>query len=172
MPKIAPQEQALKIIGLRAVFGEKYPPMVRVVSIGVPVADLLKHPDDPKVARATRIEFCGGTHLPNTGDAERFVVTSEESVSKGIRRIVALTGTAAADVIAQGKVIESLIAQSKTAADATLPTLIAALQKSISGGVVPLLTKRRAQAAIAELQDRYKKWQKAAKPAARPERGV
>ncbi len=97
----APQEQALKINGLRAVFGEKYPPMVRVVSIGVPVADLLKDPANAKW-RQYSIEFCGGTHLKNTGDVDGFVVTAEESVSKGIRRIVALTGDAAAAAASRG----------------------------------------------------------------------
>src|SRR4029078_3111173 len=72
----APQEQALKINGLRAVFGEKYPPMVRVVSIGAPVKDLLANPADPKW-RSFSIEFCGGTHLPNSSDAQAFAITSE-----------------------------------------------------------------------------------------------
>jgi alanyl-tRNA synthetase len=90
----APQEQALTINGLRAVFGEKYPPMVRVVSIGVPVADLLKDPGNEKW-RQFSVEFCGGTHLKSSTDVEAFAITAEESVSKGIRRIVALTGSAA-----------------------------------------------------------------------------
>ena len=165
--EIAPQEQALKIHGLRAVFGEKYPPMVRVVSVGVPVADLLKDPSNTRW-KGYSIEFCGGTHLPNAADADRFVVTGEESVSKGIRRIVALTGQPAKDAIMQGQVIDSLIAQGKSTSEASLPGVIAALQKAISGANVPLVAKRRGQSAVTEMQDRHKKFtrQQGAQPAA------
>jgi len=37
------------------------------------------------------IEFCGGTHLENTREAEQFVILSEEGIAKGIRRITAVT---------------------------------------------------------------------------------
>ncbi|HEY2587294.1 MAG TPA: alanine--tRNA ligase [Tepidisphaeraceae bacterium] len=155
----APQEQALKINGLRAVFGEKYPPMVRVVSIGVPVADLLKDPANSKW-RQFSVEFCGGTHLKNAADAGGFVITAEESVSKGIRRIVALTGDAAREVVSRGESVETQLESAKGKPDAELPTVIAELHKSIGAGDLSLRTRRRAQATIAELQDRYKKWEK------------
>ena len=158
----APQEKALKINGLRAVFGEKYPPMVRVVSIGAPVADLLANPDNP-AWRQFSVEFCGGTHLRNTADAGGFVITAEESVSKGIRRLVALTGDGATAVLAQGKSVDALVSEARTRPEAELPATIASLQKSISAGDLSLRTKRRAQAAIAELQDKLKKWEKANK---------
>jgi len=157
-----PQEQALKIHGLRAVFGEKYPPMVRVVSIGVPVSELLSNPEDPKW-RQFSVEFCGGTHLKNTAEAGTFVITEEESVSKGVRRIVALTGDAAQAVLAQDKEIESLITDAAARPEAQLPQSIAALQKAIASGDLSLRAKRRAQATAAELQDRFRKWEKAAK---------
>ena len=36
-------------------------------------------------------EFCGGTHIGNTGEAEAFVVLCEEGIAKGVRRITGLT---------------------------------------------------------------------------------
>jgi len=86
--------QAKAIEGLRAVFGETYPDPVRVVSIGVPVDELLANPSSP-VGMKHSIEFCGGTHLRDIGHARRLIITSEEAISKGIRRVVAVTGAEA-----------------------------------------------------------------------------
>ncbi|XP_008410788.1 alanine--tRNA ligase, cytoplasmic [Poecilia reticulata] len=90
----APLAQAKAIQGLRAVFDETYPDPVRVVSIGTPVQELLDDPNSPAGSLAS-IEFCGGTHLQNSGHAAPFVVVSEEAIAKGIRRIVAVTGAEA-----------------------------------------------------------------------------
>lgn len=158
----APQEQALKINGLRAVFGEKYPPMVRVVSIGAPVEELLKDPTNAKW-RQYSIEFCGGTHLKDSSEAQGFVVTAEESVSKGIRRIVALTGDAAKKATALAGELDAAIAKAKTIAEANLPAEIATIQKLLAAAGLPLRAKRRGQAAVAELQAKLKTWEKSQK---------
>jgi len=158
----APQEQALKINGLRAVFGEKYPPMVRVVSVGVPVGDLLKNPDNPKW-REYSIEFCGGTHLRASGDAAAFVITAEESVSKGIRRIVGLTGDAARQAQELASQLGVAVEQAKSSPESNIPTAITAIQKSLAAPGLPLRAKRAAQGAVAELQAKYKTWEKANK---------
>jgi alanyl-tRNA synthetase len=162
----APQEQALKINGLRAVFGEKYPPMVRVVSIGVPVADLLKNPSDEKW-RQFSVEFCGGTHLKSTADVESFAITAEEYVSKGIRRIVALTGNAASMALGESKELLGAVDKARSAPESELATAIGGLQKQL-GAIenIPLRVKRRVQAAVTELQAKLKAWEKAQQKAA------
>ena len=80
-------DDAKAIPGVRAMFGEVYPDPVRVVKVG----------DDCSV------EFCGGTHISNTAEAEAFVLTEETAVAKGIRRITALTRDAAKKAIEKGK---------------------------------------------------------------------
>ncbi|CAH3042742.1 unnamed protein product [Pocillopora meandrina] len=87
--KESPLATAKDIQGLRAIFEEVYPDPVRVLSIGASFDELQ---DDPQAGYKYSVEFCGGTHLQNTGHMKSFVLVSEEAISKGIRRIVALTG--------------------------------------------------------------------------------
>jgi alanyl-tRNA synthetase len=79
--QVMPLAEAKKVPGVRAVFGEKYPDPVRVITIGN--------------AADCSAEFCGGTHLKHTGQIGALKIVSEESVAKGVRRITALTGRSA-----------------------------------------------------------------------------
>ncbi len=80
---LMPIEQA-RTLGAMALFGEKYPDIVRVVQMG----DFSK-------------ELCGGTHLDSVGQVGLFKIVGEESVSAGTRRITGLTGKAALDHVRQ-----------------------------------------------------------------------
>lgn len=89
-------ETAKSINGVRAVFGETYPDPVRVVSVGKPIEDLLADPSNSEWQRYS-VEFCGGTHVTKTNDIKYFVILEESGIAKGIRRIVAVTGTEAVE---------------------------------------------------------------------------
>ncbi|MHC5025570.1 MAG: alanine--tRNA ligase [Planctomycetota bacterium] len=88
---VLPLEAGRRISGLRAVFGEKYPDPVRVVSVGPSIQELGADPERRAWEKAP-IEFCGGTHLDNTSDAGAFVITGQQGLAAGIRRITAMTG--------------------------------------------------------------------------------
>ena len=75
---------AARRAGAMMLFGEKYPDPVRMVSMG-----------------SFSKELCGGTHLSNTQQVERFEILSEEGVAAGTRRIVAITGDKAKQYAAQ-----------------------------------------------------------------------
>jgi len=84
------KKDALQISALRIITGEDYPDPVRVVSVGLDITSIIADPKNPKWFDGS-IEFCGGTHLDNTGEAQDFIIVSEEGISKGVRRIVAVT---------------------------------------------------------------------------------
>ena len=90
--KDVPLATAREIVGVRAVFGETYPDPVRVVSVGVEVEELLQNVKDPKWKEVS-VEFCGGTHVQQTGDIKDLIILEESGIAKGIRRIIAVTGT-------------------------------------------------------------------------------
>ena len=74
---LVPLEKAQEINGVRAVFGERYPDPVRVVSVGVGVDRLLSDPGSAEWMGYT-VEFCGGTHLETTDGARRLVIVHEQ----------------------------------------------------------------------------------------------
>jgi alanyl-tRNA synthetase len=89
--KDVPLHIADTIRGVRRIFEEKYPNPVRVVSVGIPLDTILADVNNEKW-ESISIEFCGGTHVAKTGDIKELVILSEESIAKGIRRILAITG--------------------------------------------------------------------------------
>jgi len=99
---------ARAICSLRAVFGEKYPDPVRVVSVGAEINTMIGDPDN-EAWKAFSVEFCGGTHLSNASQADIFLITSEEPVSKGVRRITAVTGNHARNVLDEYEEIKQCI---------------------------------------------------------------
>ncbi|MDO4517735.1 MAG: alanine--tRNA ligase, partial [Bacillota bacterium] len=92
--KEMPIEEAKKL-GAMAIFGEKYGDIVRVVDMG-----------------GYSVEFCGGTHLSNTGLIGGIKLTGEYGVASGVRRIEAITGSSVVKYLNEK---EALIAETAAA---------------------------------------------------------
>jgi alanyl-tRNA synthetase len=83
---IKPLQQAIDD-GAMALFGEKYTENVRTISIGG--------------EQRFSYELCGGTHVAETAEIGTFLITSESSVGAGLRRIEAVSGRKAYDLVQQ-----------------------------------------------------------------------
>lgn len=119
-----PLSKAKEITGVRAVFGEKYPDPVRVVMIGAETPD--------KATPDNSVEFCGGTHLPQTGLIGYFKILSQEGVAKGIRRITAVTGKPAYDEVQTRSAIVDELANKFQCRAEELPARVDALQEQVA----------------------------------------
>ncbi|NVK17436.1 MAG: alanine--tRNA ligase [Methylocystaceae bacterium] len=101
--------------GAMALFGEKYGDEVRVVAMG------------DEGGKNFSVELCGGTHVKRTGDIGLFKVVSEGAVAAGVRRIEALTGSAAVSYLAEQEERLNETAELLRATPANVTTRVAAL---------------------------------------------
>ncbi|MBL9124823.1 MAG: alanine--tRNA ligase, partial [Planctomycetaceae bacterium] len=100
--------------GAMMLFGEKYPDVVRMVTMG----DFSK-------------ELCGGTHLENTMQTGLFMLVGEESVAAGTRRITAVTGDAARQRLREHEQVLAETAATLRVPVSEIPARVAALLKEV-----------------------------------------
>ena len=79
--------------GALAFFGDRYGDQVRVVRVA--------SSPDPQGGTPFSMEVCGGTHVHRSGDIGLCYITSEVSIGSGLRRIEAVTGRGAEDLMAR-----------------------------------------------------------------------
>jgi alanyl-tRNA synthetase len=115
-----------KALGAMALFGEKYGEVVRMVEVG-----------EGEYSR----ELCGGTHVRSTAEIGPFRIISETSSSANVRRIEAVTGPAAVELLREHDgLLGEISAQLRTRpqdAPAALGTLLeerARLKKELKSG--------------------------------------
>lgn len=103
-----------------ALFGEKYGEVVRTISIMEDDKDKYSY------------ELCGGTHLDRTSDVGAFIIVSESSAAAGVRRIEAVTGRGAYELIQKRfKTLKQTAGSLKTSLD-EVPAKVDALQDEVS----------------------------------------
>jgi len=107
-------EEAL-VSGAMALVGEKYGDVVRVVQVP-----------------GFSTELCGGTHVANTGEIGVVKILSEGAVAAGVRRIEAVAGEMALELLQADEAMIHGLARQANASREVLPELLAAKDQRIA----------------------------------------
>ncbi len=119
MPVIKPLSEA-RAEGAMALFGEKYGDTVRTINIIGEGGNRYSY------------ELCGGVHVHETAEIGPFLIVSEGSVSAGIRRVEAVTGTGALDYIERSRMVLHDASAQLGATPELLPERVHDVQEELS----------------------------------------
>ena len=162
VPKLKRREDAVAE-GAMALFGEKYGETVRTITITITMPFSSIPGANPVVAEAElrtdiyptatveqldkySYELCGGTHLERTSDVGAFLIVSEGSAAAGVRRIEAVTGRGAYELIARRfRTLKQAAAELKSSLD-EVPQKVESLQDEVSDLKKEVSTLRAGQA--------------------------
>ncbi len=139
--------ESAKAKGAMMLFGEKYGEEVRVLSMGSIIEE-----------KNFSIELCGGIHVKRTGDIGLFKITSEGGVAAGVRRIEAVTGTKALEVVQKAEAdIQTINALLKAQKDQTVEK-VESIVETTSGlqKQIEQLNQKLASFQAADLLDQVK----------------
>jgi len=129
--------EAAQALGADMFFGEKYlPESVRVVQVD-----------------GYSKELCGGTHVASTGQIGSFVITGESSIGAGLRRIEAVTGEVATDLVQERlealRSAAQLLGEREENVPARVEALLARLREAEKAAKAPRAAGTRLDAAAA-----------------------
>ncbi|MHC5002103.1 MAG: alanine--tRNA ligase [Planctomycetota bacterium] len=164
--ELVPLDIARSITGLRAVFGEKYPDPVRVVTIGVELSEVLQDPSSDRWSGYS-IELCGGTHLADTSGAGRFVITHEQALAAGVRRVTALTGATAEAALLAGRQLAERVEGAARLPDDRLGDEVDQINAMLEQATLGVLDQHRIAAALEPLRERVRRQRKQEQAASR-----
>jgi alanyl-tRNA synthetase len=154
IPRLKSRDDAIAE-GAMALFGEKYGDTVRTITI-TPLASISANEETESIGHPLAVmekapkysyELCGGTHLERTSDVGAFIIVSEGSAAAGVRRIEAVTGRGAYDLVARRfKMLKQSAAALKSSIE-DVPFKVEALQDEVAD-LKKELAALRAQSAL------------------------
>jgi alanyl-tRNA synthetase len=130
--KVVSYKQAVQE-GAIALFEEKYGETVRVLEIG-----------EPPISA----ELCGGTHVKATGEIGLFIITGESSIGTGLRRIEAVTGRKAVELMQDSLTIIAEVAAGLRSSPAEITAKVKALTDELA-------SERKRSASLEQELSRY-----------------